>query len=62
MWLQLQDTEELKSMSKIQEAFKNKKEAEEFSLRLNRYEDRCYTLPLSSYIEIFGVVTEVELE
>ena len=43
-------------------AFKNKKEAEEFSLRLNRYEDRCYILPLSSYIEIFGVVTEVELE
>ena len=25
MWLQLQDTEELKSMSKIQEAFKNKR-------------------------------------
>lgn len=47
---------------KAVKAFKNKKEAEEFSLRLNRYEDRCYTLPLSSYIEIFGVVTEVELE
>ena len=28
MWLQLQYTEELKSMSKIQEAFKNKKDME----------------------------------
>ena len=70
MWLQLQDTEELKSMSKIQEAFKNKKALDnaEFNTLLihecviNKNSNKPFTITQIEKLFTGGLAAELALK